>query len=260
MPRLSLPAAALRFPARCVECGAPPARSFALALPRGAAPAAVQAPLCERCGERKSLGQAAWVGGALAAGVALMVALAALIDAALVPALPGIRRVVAPIVVALLGLAAVPVWAASRRGRRSYHRRFSAVWVEGPGPAGEVTLGLRRDDLCREVALASGLGGAGGPFRAPAAPPAFTPGKNPVPAWAVVLFGILVLPAGVAEYVSLGKAEARGETIRRIWLEVLVYDVGGRAAVLALFAVFGVACIAAGALLWRQATQPRPDR
>jgi hypothetical protein len=258
METVSAPRDVFRFPVRCVECGAPPTRSFALALPPGPEPRALQAPLCERCGERKSLAQLGWIAAGAAAGVALIVVLAVILDA-LTPSVPALRKITGLLVAALFALGSIPVWLAARSGRRSFHRRFSAVWVEGAadrlgfasaGAAdGGVTLGFRSAEICREVAAASGLAtGAAMPFRTPGAPaPAFTPRGNPVPSWAVALLGLGVIGGGFAEYDSLGK----GGTLRGI--EIPLYALFGRAGVLVLFLVFGVALLAVAAGLWWKA-------
>jgi hypothetical protein len=146
-----------------------------------------------------------------------------------------------------------------RRGRRAYHRRFSAVWMAGPAPGGgEVVVGFRDDALRRDVAQLSGaLVEAPGeaPYRAAgAAPgPAFRGRKNPVPGWAVVPTGLLTIGAGFAEYHDIGQKLARGAVVRGPWLEILVLKLAGRGGVLALFVVVGLAIGAAGVALWRSA-------
>jgi len=91
--------------------------------------------------------------------------------------------------------------------------------------------------------------------RKPATAPAFAPRQNPIPGWAVALFGLAVIPAGVAEYVMLGKAERRGGTISGHWLEIAMYRMLGREGVLVLFVLVGALFFAAGVHLWRKAQQ-----
>lgn len=252
MSPLTVPLAQLQFPSACVECGAPPVRTFELTVP-SAGPVArrrVPVPVCDRCGERKSLGQLAWTAGAAALGVGLVVAGAGTADA-LMPVLPVLRQTVAPITAGLLVLGSVPVWLALRRGRLSYHRRFSAVWFQAYGAEpGTVTLGLRSPELRRRIAVCSGLEQSGAdPYRAPPAEGGFQHpgGQNPLPSWVAMLVGLGIMGAGISEYSMIGRAEARHEAIRRVWLEILVYQVGGRAAVLGLFLLIGAALVALGA-------------
>lgn len=148
MQILSAPRDAFRFPAGCVECGAPPTRSFSLVLPRGAEPGKLDAPLCARHAERKSLGQLGWIAGGALAGLAGM-----------------------------------------------------------------------------------------------------------IPGWAIALFGLAVIPAGIAEYVMLGKVERRGGLISGHWLEIAVYRVLGREGVLVLLVLTGALIFALGMHLWRKAHQ-----
>jgi hypothetical protein len=237
----------VRFPSRCAECGAPPTRTYALAVEQQGRRTALQVPLCERCGERKSLGLLAWAAGALAVGVALAV-VGAMIGDWLVPLVPGLRHAAAPIAIALLALALVPPAWALRRGRTRFHRRFSPVWIDTPASGeGVVTLRFRRAELRGDVARLAGLSLAPDPYRSATAPTAraFAGGiVNPVPGWAVVLVGLGVAAAGVAEFVKLGEDEARARTIRGPWIEIWVYQLGGRWAVLALLLAIG------GFVLW----------
>jgi hypothetical protein len=252
----------VRFPSRCAECGAPPTRTYALGVEQQGRRTVLQVPLCDRCGERKALGLLLWVVGALLAGVGFAV-VGAMLGDGLVAWVPALRHAATPIALALVALALVPPIWALRRGRRRFHSRFSPVWIDAPASSHDVvTLRFRRADLHGEVAKLAGLTLAPEPYRTADAPRAraFAGGiANPIPGWVVALVGLGIAAVGVAEFVKLGEARARGRAIRGPWIEIAIYWLGGRWAVLALFCVIGGLVLWMGVAILRAAWRRDPD-
>ncbi len=255
MHLLTLPADRVTFPAYCVECGAAPTRTFRLSSGH----ARFAAPLCARCSERKGVGQFVWIVACVAAGVGVAV-LAAVGADALLPA-PMSPALAAVVFTAIPLLLLVPVWWGVRAGRRAYHARFSALWIARV-VGRDVTLAIRRSELRDDMAMLAGMPAAAGdaPYRGHALvpPPAFAARrKNPIPGWAFVLCGLVMPFAGVSQYLELGRAEAAHEVITRNAAVILIYDLGGRTAVLGAFVVAGIAFVAIGVAVLRAARTRR---
>jgi hypothetical protein len=174
----------------------------------------------------------AWVVSALLAAGLGAVLVASALDAlvAVVPALRSQPLLMTGVVVSFAG-ALVPPWLAFRGGMGAFHRHFGPVWLVRTAalPAKTVCLGARR--------------------AIPLEPKVKLPAASMPPWMAIALglgLGLAVAGAGLAEYHFLGLAEQRGEPISRVWLELVVYSVGGRAAVLGMFVAMGVAVSAWG--------------
>jgi hypothetical protein len=249
----------IQFPSRCLECGGPASDHFSLKVPRDRRPLAVS--VCQRCSERKSLGQFLWVAASAVVGAGIVIGLAVAGDE-LIAIIPGLRAMAGLIVLACLAVGSIPVVVALSGGRRLYHRRFSAIWVEGRGPSStEVILGFRTEELRRAVASLSGilvLGAA--PFRENArTPDAFQKpeGQTSIPAWSVVLVGLVMIVAGVTRYWDIAKQESGALSISLYWPEWILYKMAGRAGVLSLFLVAGVATTLLGVALFRRVMRSR---
>jgi len=248
---LSLDPLAVKFPDRCVECGAAATRTFRL-TGRRRDHLALNVPICERCGERKGLGQLLWVLASIGLAVGLAIALATGGDAA-VRAEPSLRAFVGPIVLVVMLCGGVIIWIANRAGRRAFHRRFSAVWVAGVA-ANRVAVGVRRSELEADIASLSGAGTAAttdqpayrGFALAPPKPHDGIARRRPASA-VVVLAGIGVIVGGIVDY--------RSEVHTRSWAVALFERAVGRVGMLVLFIAIGVAIIAAGVAMWRRSQQ-----
>ena len=249
---LSLDPLALKFPDRCVECGAPPTRTFRL-TGRRRDHLALNVPICERCGERKGLGQVLWMLASIALAGGLVVGLATGGDAA-VRSEPSLRAWVGPIVLAVMLCGGLFVWLANRAGRRGFHRRFSAVWIDGFA-ANRVALGVRRAELAADIAALSGTATGAPSTDQPAyrgfalAPPKAHDGiarRRPASA-VIILVGLGVIAGGIIDYKS--------EVHTRSWIVMLFERAFGRAGVLVVFIALGVGIVAAGVAMWRRSQQ-----
>jgi hypothetical protein len=249
---LSLDPLALNFPDRCVECGAPPTRTFRL-TGRRRDHLALNVPICERCGERKGLGQVLWVLASIGIAIGFVLGLATAGDA-MVRSEPGLRAFVGPIVLVVMLCGGLIVWLANRAGRRSFHRRFSAVWIGGFA-GNRVALGVRRAELEADIATLSGAAIGAASTDQPAyrgfalaAPKAHDGIARRKPASAlVVLVGLGVIAGGIADY--CGKVHTRS------WAVMLFEHAFGRVGVLVVFIAIGVAFVAAGVAMWRRSQQ-----
>jgi hypothetical protein len=198
----------------CAECGTEATLSFAY-LDQAGEPTR-QLPICSRCRELKSLKFFAWVSGCIALCIGVVAIPAFIIDATLDPATQ--RRIVGPIVGALMLLGVVPLWLGLRRRQRAFHRFFSVV---------------------RHTAAVD----PAGPYRS-ASPPSGALPARPITFAVGLLVSLAFFTVGVTQYMRLGEAERHGGTIRDHWLIILVYDVGGRGAVLGLFVILGIVVLA----------------
>ncbi len=256
---LAVRPAHVRFPDRCVECGGAATRTFAL---RGG-PHALAVPVCIRDSELKTMKQMAWLVGCVLTGAAVVAALGFGSDALLDPSFG--RRWGLPIALGIFAIGILPLWLGLRRGRAAFHRRFSSVYVAEGGHA-KVVLAFRSPLLQRDVAVLSGVQSPAPPAPEPgyrsAARPAPAPYQNPgrmTPASSLLVAGGIVSVAlGFIEYHSLGVSEARGETIHKVWLEIVAYQACGRSGVMALFVTAGVCAAAIGGRgLWRALRNPQ---
>lgn len=245
---LSLDPFAVRFPDRCIECGAASTRTFRL-TGRRRDHVALNVPICERCAERKGLGQVLWVLGSIAVAIGIVVALALASDA-IVVAEPALRAFVGPLVGLVMLAGAAIIWLATRAGLRAFHRRFSAVWITGFG-ANRVALGVRRAELETDIATLSGAAPAASsdqpPYRGFAlAPPTAHDGvarRRPASALVVVI-GLGVIAGGIADYRS-GVHDGRS-------LVSLLARALGRTGMLVVFVAIGLAIVAGGISIWRR--------
>jgi hypothetical protein len=229
---LTIDADRLRFPVRCVRCGAPPTSTLVL---RGSS--GIQVPLCGVCSARSDLARG---GGVL---VLVGLAIASVIGAAIVleVMLPfpddADGRAVLGLVYALvlLALAGVGLVLALRAALRLHARRFFPVLFVRRDES-EVVLAFRDGALAREVAMQSGLT-AGEGYRQPgAAPVPFRPGASPVDSLAVAGISTLFALAALAHAWDLTRWTGE-RTVH--WLEAIVFDVGGIPALVALWGFFG---------------------
>jgi hypothetical protein len=250
----------VKFPDRCVECGATASRTFRLA---GRSHLQFHVPVCERCLGRKVAKRVGWIIGSVVLAAMLVIGIALASDAA-VRSMPALRPFAGPIGMALFVGAGVFVWFANRAGGRPFHRRFSAVWIDGLAN-NRVALGVRHAELEAEIAVLSGTRGAAAPGEDPyrghvPVPPKAHDGRARVrpAAWIGVVLGLGVIGGGIAEYFSLAAAEVRGETIRRNWIEIALYKVGGKGLVAGMLIAAGVLVTAAAIAFWRHTRRVRP--
>jgi hypothetical protein len=252
----------VKFPDRCVECGATASRTFRLAG-RSRDHVVFHVPVCERCLGRKVSKRVGWIVGSVLLAVMLVIGIALGSDAA-VRSMPALRPFAGPIGMALVVGAGMFVWFANRAGGRPFHRRFSAVWIDGLA-TNRVALGVRNAELEAAIAVLSGARGAAAtgeePYRGYVpVPPKAHDGRARVrpAAWIGVVLGLGVIGGGIAEYFALAAAEERGETIRRQWIEIALYRAGGKALVAGMLIAAGVLVTACAIAYWRHTRRVRP--
>lgn len=233
----------MSFSRTCVRCSSGAEVTYGLAVAGGRR---VRVPVCVACADRLVALRLAWVIATLViAGLGSVgVAVASDILVTKVPSLDHSPAIIAlGLVLSLAFLVAVP-WAAFRRGMHAFHRRLGPVWLVRVESAKAVVLGARH------VVRVETPG-----QRLPAAS---------LPPWAVTAIGVAlgcaVAAAGLAEYEVLGRAEARRERVYMRWIEVLAYDLGGRGAVLSLFAGLGVVLVVLGILAGAARRRARGER
>ncbi len=251
VPTIVLPVDKLRFPDLCVECEKPSARTFRL----HAGAARVEAPVCVACSERKSLGQFLWVLAGVGGGVVVATVVSFALDAFVPSDIQ--RKTVVPFMIAILAMAVAPIWLVLRGGRRGYHRRYSAVWLEPSGS--EIAVHTRTPQLSKAIAAQSGLGELAGYRVAPLSNDASIPKKNPIPSYALVVAGLALVGGGFARFYEFSRAERHGDEISGKWVEIIVYRIGGSGAVLALYASIGVLLFVGGIQAWRRAQRSAPS-
>jgi hypothetical protein len=246
----------VKFPDRCTECGATATRTSRRSG-RGRDHLVFHVPICDRCDARTAKLRVAWVLGSIATAIGLVIVIATGADAA-VRAMPGLRPFAGGIAMLLFVCAGAFVWWANRAGARAFHRRFSAVWIEGYAK-NRVALAVRRPELEADIAVLSGTRGVtsnGDPYRghAPVAPPAHDGKARVRPAmWIIWLVGIGMMIGGVAEYFSLATAEEKRDVIRGHWLEIVLYRIGGKGLVGGVLVGVGVLLFVSGVVLARRA-------
>jgi hypothetical protein len=213
----------------CVECGG--AATLACTYPVSGKPGVrVRLPICGRCRELEQLKFIAWVVGLVVATVAV-VAVAALAADALVPV--DLQRAhTSALVIATLLPAPLPLWLGLRNGRQAFHARFSRQRFT--------------DDEH-----------AAGPYRSP---PLRRSARSapPLSYTAIALLGLAVLGGGVARWLEITHAAARGRSFSLRSVEVVLHGIAGRWGVLGLYAVTGIAIFVVGMRGIRRALRDRP--
>jgi hypothetical protein len=229
---LSLDADRVRFPSRCVRCGAPPTSGAVL---RGSG--GIQAPLCAACGARSDLVRASSVLALVGVAIAMVIGAALLLEIVLPFPDDADGRAALGMVYALvlLALAGAGLVLAIRGALRMHGRRFLPVhFVRREG--GAVVLAFRDEALTRDVAMQSGLA-VDESYRQPgSAPEPFRPDGSPVDGVAVATIASLF--ACTAFVHALDLTRWTGERTMH-WLEAIVFDVGGIPALVGMWGLFG---------------------
>jgi len=247
---------AIRFPARCIACGATPTCAIPLQAWRGldllyvrwGRTCEIDAPACERCRRRRAGRRALWLTSMIATLLALLgggVGLAVAVGERAQP------FVIAPLV--MLGVAYL--FFARSRERELFQRWFSPVWLRRYRPKENlVEIGFRDPALQADVQVLSGQKPAASPapldYRAPAggAPPEAWKGapRRGLPWWLVAGTGVAMIVVGVVELLQYAEYERTGKSFHDEQILIWVYQLAGKWAVFGLFAVVGAAVTAFG--------------
>jgi hypothetical protein len=213
----------------CVECGG--AATLACTYPASGKPGLrVRLPICGRCRELEQMKFIAWVVGLVVATIAVA-AVAALAVDALVPV--DLQRAhIGALVFATLLPAPLPLWLGLRNGRQAFHACFSRRRFIDAEHAADPHRG---PTLRRSARSAPRL--------------SYT---------AIALLGLAVLGGGVARWVEITNAEARGRSFSLRSFEILLHGIAGRWGVLGLYAVTGIAILMFGVRGLRRALRDRP--
>jgi hypothetical protein len=263
MKALAVDPTRVKFPARCVGCGASPSRDVTLESFRGwdllyvrwGHYCEVALPACQRCWAqrwRRRVGWFAGIIGGIVGMIGLGAGLASLLDDALAPLVLG------AIVVVLLPL----MFYLRAREQEVFQRWFSPVWLRGWRPRdNRVELCFRDEKLADEVAVLSGLA-APQPreahYREPAIvppPPAWSgPTQRQIPWWSALIIGGLFIAVAIGEFIQYSDFERTGESFSDQALFVFLYELGGKYLLSGVLTVAGLG-FCAGAFVWRRLTR-----
>ncbi len=213
----------LRFPNRCLRCGAPPTSAYMMPFGKRR----VEVPLCEPCSRARFFARAAWVVGGVVGSIVALVCAAMILDVvAPLPSDPAARKIVAMLVaVVLMVLAGV----LGTTLIKSALRRHRSSWDPVLATEGVDEIAFRNPADARD-ALAASLGGAAeGGYRAPAdAVAPYVPKGDPL-VW--VIPAILGVGSAIGFVVRWTDLNA-GKEISVSSLEAIAFEVGGRFALL----------------------------
>jgi hypothetical protein len=249
----------VRFPARCIGCGASPSRSLTIEawsgidvfrVLRWGGLCEIEAPVCASCHARRWRRRFFWW-GALALTMLLTITLIAVIAVAL-----DMNK--SPLMfmpVAVLAIVYLFHWRV--REIELFQRWCLPVWLRRFKPRdGTIEICFRDEALYRDVAVLSGVLKAPAPvpttYREPPTqtPPAWKAPPQQFPWWVAILLGLGIMGGGVAEYYQYAGYEARGTDFRDWFLLVWLYEAGGKWAVCIFFEIIGAAILALG--IWKK--------
>jgi hypothetical protein len=249
----------VRFPARCVGCGATPERDVTLESFRGidviyfrwGHRCEIPLPMCRRCWGQRWRRRAAWFAGIIGSLVAL-IAVAALLSS-------GHDDVEPWVMGGLVALLLPAIYVLRRRELDWFQRLASPVWIRDWRPKqNSVELRFADSKLEEDVMVLSGL--AAPPmrealYREPAIappPPAWTgPRARSLPWWAALIVAGLFWAVAVGEFIQYLQYERTGESFTDEQLFIWIYDLGGKYLLSGLLAAFGVFFFAGGFVLRR---------
>jgi hypothetical protein len=259
MPSITLAPSRIRFPARCIHCGATPTRSITLEAWRGVdllylrwgTGCEIDAPACQRCASRRLRRRIAWF---VAVVVTLLLFLGAGAGLAAVVGKRSEAFILAPLIVSSV----VYLFYMRSRELELFQRFFSPVWLTRYAPKKDsIEICFRDRALRDDVAALSGEARAAPPpadYRSPGgapAPAAWTapPRAGKLPWWLVLGTGLAMLIVGVVEWVQYDRFERTGRSFHDDQFLIWIYELGGKWAVLGVFAAVGALVITFGVLM-----------
>jgi hypothetical protein len=251
----------VKFPARCVGCGASPSRDVTLESFRGwdllyvrwGHYCEVPLPVCQRCWAQRWRRRVGWF-ASIIGGIVGLIAVCALLASL------GDSDELGPVLMGALVIVLLPMMLYLRaREQEVFQRWFSPVWLRGWRPKeNRVELCFRDEKLADEVAVLSGL--AAPPareahYREPAVvapPPSWKgPTQKQLPWWSALVISAMFLAVSVGEFIQYSDFERTGESFRDQALFVFLYELGGKWLLSGLLGAMGIGFFV-GAFVWKR--------